>query len=76
MFMHPSLQTYFTGFESLIPQGQLASVGVIVTALNMTCMKPSSGAHFTGLQSPGWSGGPPPPPAVASQTGYAGTPLN
>jgi hypothetical protein len=76
LFMHPQLQTYFTGFESLVSQGQLASIGVIVTALNMCCMKPSSGAHFTGLQSPAWSGGPPPPPAVASQTGYAGAPLN
>jgi hypothetical protein len=76
MFMHPSLQMYFTGFESMIPQGQLASVGVLVAALNVCCMKPSSGAHFTGMQNPAWSGGPPPPPAVASPTGFAGAPLN
>jgi len=75
MFMHPSLQMYFTGFESMIPQGQLASIGVLVAALNMCCMKPSSGAHFTGLQSPGWVGGPPPPPAIASATAFAGAPL-
>jgi hypothetical protein len=75
MFMHPSLQMYFTGFESMIPQGQLASIGVLLAALNMCCMKPSSGAHFTGLQAPGWTGSPPPPPAIASQTAFAGQPL-
>lgn len=75
MFMHPSLEFYFTGFESLIPQGQLASIGVLVAGLNMCCMKPSSGAHFTGLSAPGWAGAPPPPPQVASQTAFAGQPL-
>jgi hypothetical protein len=76
MFMHPSLQMYFTGFESMIPQGQLASIGVLVAALNMCCMKPSSGAHFTGITNPAWSGGPPPPPYPASQTAFNGQPLN
>jgi hypothetical protein len=76
MFMHPSLQMYFTGFESMIPQGQLASIGVLVVALNMCCMKPSSGAHFTGITNPAWSGGPPPPPYPASQTAFNGQPLN
>ena len=75
MFMHPSLQMFFTGFESMVSQGQLASIGVLVAGLNMCCMKPSSGAHFTGLQSPAWVGAPSPPPAVASQTGFAGAPL-
>lgn len=75
MFMHPSLEMFFTGFESLIPQGQLASIGVLVAGLDVCCMKPSSGAHITGLASPGWPGAPPPPPAVASQTGFAGMPL-
>ena len=73
MFMHPSLQMYFTGFESMIPQGQLASIGVLVAALNMCCMKPSSGAHFTGLQNPGWTGTV--SPAIASQTAFNGQPL-
>lgn len=75
MFMHPSLEMFFTGFQSLIPQGQLASIGVLVAGLNMCCMKPSSGAHFTGIQSPAWAGAPPPPPQPASQTGFAGAPL-
>jgi hypothetical protein len=59
----------------MIPQGQLASIGVLVAGLNMCCMKPSSGAHFTGLQNPAWVGTPPPPPAIASQTGFNGQPL-
>ena len=75
MFMHPSLQMFFTGFESLVSQGQLASIGVLVAGLNVCCMKPSSGAHFTGIQSPAWTGSPPPPPAVASLTGFAGQPI-
>jgi hypothetical protein len=75
MFMHPSLQMYFTGFESLVSQGQLASIGVLVAGLDVCCMKPSSGAHFTGIQSPSWVGAPPPPPAVASPTAFAGQPL-
>jgi hypothetical protein len=73
--MHPALQFFFTGFESLIPQGQLASIGVLVVALNVCCMKPSSGAHVTGIQAPAWPGAPPPPPVPASQTAFAGQPL-
>jgi hypothetical protein len=75
LFMHPQLQMFFTGFESMIPQGQLASIGVLVTGLDMCCMKPSSGAQFTGITGPGWSGNPPPPPQPASQTAFAGQPL-
>jgi len=75
MFMHPSLEFFFTGFESLIPQGQLASIGVLVAGLDMCCMKPSSGAHFTGIQAPGWNGPPTPPPYPASPTAFAGAPL-
>jgi hypothetical protein len=75
MFMHPALQMFFTGFESLVSQGQLASIGVLVAGLNMCCMKPSTGAHFTGMQAAAWVGAPPPPPQVASQTGFAGQPL-
>lgn len=75
-FMHPQLEFFFTGFESLIPQGQLASIGVLVAGLDVCCMKPSSGAHITGLASPGWPGAPPPPPVPASQTAFAGQPLS
>lgn len=39
----------FSGFESAIPLGQIASIGVLIAALNLVCAKPSSGAHFTGI---------------------------
>lgn len=45
----------FSGFESTIPLGQIASIGVLITALDLVCSKPSSGAHFTGLGSGAWS---------------------
>jgi hypothetical protein len=45
----------FSGFESTIPMGQIANVGVLITALDLVCAKPSSGAHFTGLGSGAWS---------------------
>jgi len=44
----------FSGFQSAIPQGQIADIGVLITALNMVCAKPSSGAHFTGITGTGW----------------------
>lgn len=45
----------FSGFESAIPQGQIASIGVLITALTTVCTKPSSGAHFTGLTGAAWT---------------------
>lgn len=39
----------FSGFESAIPLGQIASIGVLIVALNLVCAKPSSGAHVTGI---------------------------
>ncbi len=45
----------FSGFESTIPMGQIASIGVLITALDLVCAKPSSGAHFTGLGSGAWT---------------------
>jgi len=61
MYLSAAAPFTFTGFESLIPQGQLASIGVLLTALNLVCSKPSSGAHITGLASPAWPYSPGPP---------------
>ena len=44
----------FSGFESAIPQGQIAEIGVLISALNLVCAKPSSGAHITGLSGAAW----------------------
>lgn len=53
----------FSGFHSLIPLGQMADVGVLFSALDLVCAKPSSGAWIQGIANPGWNG-PLPTPAV------------
>ena len=63
-YISDALNFQFSGFESLIPLGQLASIGVLLTGLNIVCSKPSSGAHFTGLSSPAWPPTNPQLPAV------------
>lgn len=61
LYLNNSNAFTFTGFNSLIPLGQLASIGVLITALNLVCAKPSSGAHITGLATQAWPNvaGPP-----------------
>lgn len=49
MYLSEYAPFVFSGFESTIPLGQIASVGVLIVALNMVCSKPMSGAHFTGI---------------------------
>ena len=61
MYMSEAAPFIFTGFESMIPLGQLASIGVLLTALDLVCSKPSSGAHITGLAAPAWPNVPGPP---------------
>jgi hypothetical protein len=39
----------FSGFESLIPQNQIASVGVVITAMALVCTKPSTGLALTNV---------------------------
>ena len=48
----------FTGFESTLPQGQLAEVGVLLSVSDLVCAKPSSGGHVTGITSTAWSNTP------------------
>lgn len=47
----------FSGFHSLIPQGQMADVGVLFAALNLVCAKPSSGAYVTNISGTAWNAG-------------------
>lgn len=54
----------FSGFQSAIPQGQIADIGVLITALNLVCAKPSSGAHFTGITGTGWPQTPSSQPVI------------
>lgn len=53
----------FSGFHSLIPLGQIADIGVLFSALNLVCAKPSSGAYITGISNAAWNS-PLPTPAV------------
>lgn len=45
----------FSGFHSLIPQGQIADIGVLFSALDLVCAKPSSGAYITGIAGSAWN---------------------
>ena len=42
----------FSGFESLIPLGQIGRQGVVVLGYNVISAKPVSGAHVTGIVNP------------------------
>lgn len=40
----------FSGFQSLIANNQIASVGVVISAMALVCSKPSSGAQLSNVQ--------------------------
>ena len=61
MYLSEYAPFVFSGFESAIPQGQIASIGVLITALDLVCAKPSSGAHLTGITGAAWPNTPAPP---------------
>jgi hypothetical protein len=54
MYLSEYAPFVFSGFESAIPQGQIADIGVLITALDMVCAKPSSGAQLLGLTGAAW----------------------
>jgi hypothetical protein len=84
LVIHQDANFAWTGWYSTIPQGQIASVGLTLTALNLVCSKPSTGIILQGitggrtfLPQATW---PPPPsgtilPPVVTQAavGAAGT---
>lgn len=47
--IHEDASFAWTGWYSTIPQGQVASVGLSLTAINLVCSKPSTGAILTGI---------------------------
>ena len=61
MYLSEYAPFVFSGFESAIPQGQIASIGVLITALDLVCAKPSSGAHLSGITGAAWPDTPAPP---------------
>ncbi len=62
LFMSQAAPMVFSGFESTIPLGQIASIGVLISALEMVCSKPASGASVSGLINPAFA--TPPTPVV------------
>ena len=61
LVIHEDANFAWTGWYSTIPQGQIASVGLSLTALNLVCSKPSTGAIINGITG-GQTFGPAPPP--------------
>jgi hypothetical protein len=55
MYLSEYAPFVFSGFQSAIPQGQIADIGVLITALNLVCAKPSSGAQLTGITGSSWT---------------------
>jgi hypothetical protein len=49
LVIHEDCNFAFTGWYSTIPQGQIASVALSLTALNLVCSKPSTGLLMTGI---------------------------
>lgn len=52
LYLSQAAPMVFSGFESTIPMGQIANIGVLITAMELVCSKPSSGASITGLINP------------------------
>ena len=49
LVVHEDANFAWTGWYSTIPQGQVASVGLTLTALNLVCSKPSTGAIVSNI---------------------------
>lgn len=61
LVIHEDANFAWTGWYSTIPQGQIASVGLSLTALNLVCSKPSTGMILTGITGGAALGTAPPP---------------
>lgn len=54
MYLSEYAPFVFSGFESAIPLGQIADIGVLISCLDLVCAKPSSGAWVTGISGAGF----------------------
>lgn len=50
LYIHEDANFAFSGFQSLIPNNQIASVGVVITAMALACTKPRSGMQLSDVQ--------------------------
>ncbi len=64
LFMSEYAPMTFSGFESQIPVGQISDIGVLISASDLVCSKPSSGAQITGITGVAWPNVPGTVPAV------------
>ena len=64
LYMSEYAPMTFSGFESQIPVGQISDVGVLISAADLVCAKPSSGAQITGVTGAAWPSIPGTYPAV------------
>lgn len=70
MVIHEDANFAWSGWYSTIPQGQVASVGLTLTALNLVCSKPSTGMIINGITG----GASMPWPAGTVEGGVVGPP--
>lgn len=64
LYMSEHAPMTFSGFESQIPVGQISDIGVLISAADLVCAKPSSGAQITGITGSAWPNVPGTTPAV------------
>ena len=64
LYMSEYAPMTFSGFESQIPLGQISDIGVLISASDLVCAKPSSGAQITGISGSAWPNVPGTYPAV------------
>jgi hypothetical protein len=68
LVVHEDANWAWTGWYSTIPQGQIASIGLTLTALNLVCSKPSTGLLVTGITGGGTFPAQATPPALPPGT--------
>jgi hypothetical protein len=64
LYMSEFAPMTFSGFESQISVGQISDIGVLISAADLVCSKPSSGAQITGITGAAWPNVPGTSPAV------------
>ena len=64
LYMSEYAPMTFSGFESQIPIGQISDIGVLISASDLVCAKPSSGAQVQGITGVAWPNVPGTSPAV------------
>ncbi|MDE2096574.1 MAG: phage major capsid protein [Patescibacteria group bacterium] len=64
LYMSEYAPMTFSGFESQIAVGQISDIGVLISAADLVCAKPSSGGQITNITGAAWPNVPGTLPAV------------